>query len=66
MLRRNSSVLPRSCSSLKLLYLGFERVDALDQRHDSLEFALVTGAENFGNKSVDQCYGSLTPESDFV
>ena len=33
----------------ELLYLGFERVDALHQRHQALHFALVAGAKNLGH-----------------
>ena len=32
-----------------------ERVDLLDQRHNALDFAFVTGAENLGDNFVKQC-----------
>ncbi len=33
----------------ELLRLGFERVDALHQRHQALHFALIAGAKNLGH-----------------
>ncbi len=43
----------------KLLDFGLERIDALHQRQQALDLALVAGAENLGNKSVNQCCCSL-------
>ena len=33
----------------ELLHLGLERVDALHQRHQALDFALIAGAKNLGH-----------------
>ena len=38
----------------ELLRLGLERIDALHQRHNPLDFPFVASAKNFGDKLVDQ------------
>ena len=43
----------------ELLHLGLKRIDALHQRHNALDFALVAGAENLGDELVDQFCVSL-------
>ena len=49
---RNSSVLARNSASVRRLHLRLERVDALDPRPQTLDLALVSGAEYFGENRV--------------
>ena len=46
----NSAVLPLSCSSLRRLDRGFERVDVGDARPQPLQFTVVLGADDLGEE----------------